>query len=313
MVSLMQEVTCDALVIGAGPAGLSAAIYLKRSNLDVIVIQGKVPSALEAAHDISNYIGINRIKGSDLLANMMDHAVSMGVTIMKDDVIGITADMTPKMASTKTAVITAGTIIIATGKGARKPVLHDEEKYIGLGVSYCATCDGPLYKRRQTTVIGTDNEAAEDVLILHQMGSEVTWLLKERRFADIEVDTEKRQEIEANGIVIIENARDLRLTGDEFVNGIKYKVETDDECYLETDCVFVVSSILTATLLKRAGLNITEAGNIVVDKSQQTSTEGVFACGDACGNGFQVAIAVGEGAVAAMNAARYLRKFKSTQ
>jgi len=305
----MQEIACDALVIGAGPAGLSAAIYLRRSNLDVIVIRGKMLSALEAAHEIWNYAGFNGIKGSELLQSMMDHAVSLGVTFMNDDVIGITADMTPKMASTKTTIITAGTIIIATGKGARKPVLHDEEKYIGLGVSYCATCDGPLYKRRRTTVIGTDNEAAEDVLILHQMGSEVTWLLEEKQLADIDVDAENRQEIETNGITIIENARDLRLTGDEFVNGIDYKGETGEQCHLETDCVFVVSSILTATLLKRAGLNVTDTGNIVVDKSQQTSTEGVFACGDACGNGFQVAIAVGEGAVAAMNAAKYVRKF----
>ena len=215
------------------------------------------------------------------------------------------------MASTKTAVITASTIIIATGKGARKPVLHDEEKYIGFGVSYCATCDGPLYRHRRTVVIGADNEAAEDVLILNQMGSDVTWLLKEKQIVDIDVNAEQHREIEARGIQIIENARDLRLTGDEFVNGIEYTSADGEPCQLETDCVFVVSAILTTTLLKRAGLNITDTGNIVVDKNQQTSAEGVFACGDACGNGFQVAIAVGEGAIAAINAAKYLRKLKS--
>lgn len=307
----MQEITCDALVIGAGPAGLSAAIYLKRFNLDVLVIRGKIPSSLVVAHEISNYAGFNRIKGSELLASMTDHAVAFGVYIMDDDVIGITADIKPKMAATKTAVITTDTIIIATGKGARKPVLLDEEKFIGLGVSYCATCDGPLYKHRRTAVIGTDNEAAEDVLILSQMGSDVAWLLKEKNLVDINVDTEKLQEIQSKGITIIENARDLQLHGDEFVNGIEYINTDGEQIMLETDCAFVISSILTATLLKRAGLSISDTGNIVVDKNQQTSMEGVFACGDACGNGFQVAIAVGEGASAAINAAKYLRKLKS--
>jgi len=309
----MQEVTCDALVIGAGPAGLSAAIYLKRSNLDVLVIRGKVQSSLEMAHEIWNYAGFNGIKGSELLAIMTDHAVALGITIMNDDVIGITTDMTPKMASTKTAVITASTIIIATGKGTRKPVLHDEEKYIGLGVSYCATCDGPLYKHRRSAVIGTDNEAAEDVLILNQMGSDVIWLLKEKTLADLDVDAEKLQEIETKCIAIIENARDLRLLGDEFVTGIKYTNISGEQDKVDIDCAFVVSSILTTTVLKRAGLNISDDGNIVVDKNQQTSAEGIFACGDACGNGFQVAIAVGEGAVAAISAAKYVRKTKAAK
>ncbi|HME53602.1 MAG TPA: FAD-dependent oxidoreductase [Candidatus Lokiarchaeia archaeon] len=307
----MQDISCDALVIGAGPSGLSAAIYLKRANLDVLVIQGKILSALASAREIWNYAGLNGMKGSDLLATMTDHAISLGVNIMKDDVIGITGDMNPKMASTKTAVITAGTIIIATGKGTRRPVLSGEEKFIGLGVSYCATCDGPLYKHRRTVVIGMDDEAAEDVLILNQMGSDVTWVLKEKFLPDIDVVAEKLQEIQAKGITIIENARDLRLIGDDFVTGIEYTSKDGVQCTIETDCAFVISSILTGSLLKRAGLAMTDHGNIIVDKNQQTSMEGVFACGDACGNGFQVAIAVGEGAVASMSAAKYLRKLKA--
>nr|MDO8112229.1 FAD-dependent oxidoreductase [Candidatus Sigynarchaeota archaeon] len=303
---MLKEIKCDALVIGAGPAGLTAAIYLKRANRDVLVVRGKEKSALEIAHEIKNYPGIKNIKGSILLAEMTEHAVALGVKILDDDVLAITADMNPKMASTKTAFITTNAIVIATGKGTRKPVLHDEEKFIGYGVSYCATCDGPLYKERPIAIVGTDTETAEDVLLLHQMGSKVTWLLKDKKIAEIEAKTDLIQEILAKKIPIIERVKVMRILGTDRVTGVEYDVSGGKKENLNVDCVFVMSSVPTAMLLKRSGLAVSEMNAIIVNRNQQTNLEGIFACGDVCGNGLQVSIAVGEGAVAGMNAAKYL-------
>jgi thioredoxin reductase (NADPH) len=307
---MIKDIKCDALVIGAGPAGLTAALYLKRANLDVLVVRGKVKSALEWAHDITNYTGIKAIKGAKLLEEMTSQVKALGVNFLNDDVIGITTDMSPKMASTKTAFITADVIVIATGKGARKPVMEDEEKYIGLGVSYCATCDGPLYKKRPTAVIGNDVEAAEDVLILDQMGAKVTWLVKDKGIDNLEVKKELLDQVKAKNVPIIENVQGLKIIGDDLVKGLKYETASGSKGTIDVDCAFVLTSVPTATVFKRAGLNVTETSSITVDKSQQTNQEGVFACGDVCGNGFQVTIAVGEGAVAGINAAKYLRKVK---
>ncbi len=307
---MITDIKCDALVIGAGPAGLTAALYLKRANLDVLVIRGKIKSALERAHDINNYTGIKSIKGTKLLEEMTSQVEALGVKFLNDDVIGITTDMSPKMASTKTAFITTDVIVIATGKGARKPVMDGEEKYIGLGVSYCATCDGPLYKKRPTAVIGNDAEAAEDVLILDQMGAKVTWLVKDKGLDNFNVKKELVDQIKAKNVPIIENVQGLKIIGDDLVKGIEYVTANGSKGTIEADCAFVMTSVPTATVFKRAGLNISETSSILVDRSQQTNQEGVFACGDVCGNGFQVSIAVGEGAVAGISAAKYLRKAK---
>jgi thioredoxin reductase len=307
----IKEISTQACVIGAGPAGLTAAIYLRRANLDVLVIRGKVKSALVNAKEISNYSGYKLVKGEELLAIMTSHAEGLGIAFLDDDVIAITPNGTPKMVSTKTAFITADTIVIATGKGVRKPVLENEEKFIGTGVSYCATCDGPLYKQRAACVIGIDDEAAEDVLVLKQMGCNVTWLVKDKALADLDIDATKIEEIKTSEIPVIEKCKNLSIIGEDVVTGIEYDDgETGERVQIPTDCAFILVSIPTTLLLSRAGIETTPPSNIVVDRSQRTNIDGVFACGDVCGNGFQVSIAVGEGAVAGMNAAKFIRGLK---
>ncbi len=308
---MISDLSCDALVIGAGPAGLSAALYIKRANADVLVVRGKVRSALALAHDIKNYAGITSIAGKQLLQEMNSQVEQLGVRFLDDDVIAMSLDMNPMMVSTKTAIITAKTIIVSTGKGARKPVLAGEESFIGMGVSYCATCDGPLYKGRPTVVIGDDREAAEDVLILDQMGSDVTWLIKDKLLEGCEVESTLVDRVKGKGIRIVEGARDLKLVGTDLVSGIEYTRDADAGVQaLKTDCVFVMTSVPTVTLLSRAGIKL-DGNNVVVDRQQNTSVKGVLACGDVCGNGFQVSIAVGEGAVAGMQAAKLLRQRQS--
>ncbi|MHA1794151.1 MAG: NAD(P)/FAD-dependent oxidoreductase [Promethearchaeota archaeon] len=307
---MIKDMKCEAIVIGAGPAGLTAAIYLKRANVDVLLIKGKVKSALTLAHEIDNYPGLPGISGPKLLEMMEDHVKSMNIRIIQDDVIALTLMMKPKMVSTKSAIITGDVVIIATGKGSRKPVMEHEEKYIGLGVSYCAVCDGPLYRGRSVTVLGDDDEAAEDILVLDQMGCKVTWLLKKKKLSETKIEPKKIEEIKEKNIPIWENVDDLKLVADNLVKGLEFKDDQGNPQSIETHCVFVLTSIPTARLLQQAGCKVSERNTLIVDKSQQTNIEGVYGCGDICGNGFQVSISVGEGAVAGLIAARYLRELK---
>lgn len=303
---MLREISCDALVLGAGPAGLTAAIYLKRANQDVRIIKGKVPSALAWAHEIGNYPGVAGVSGPELLARMEAQATALGIEIIHDDVIALTLDMDPKMVSTKGTFVMARAVVIATGKGVRKPELDGEETFIGKGVSYCATCDGPLYKDRPVIVLGADDEAADDVLILEQMGARVTWILKVTTRDATGIKPETLDAIARAGIPVIESAKNLRITGDEVVRSIVVDTASGSR-ELPADCIFVMTSVPTANVLGKAGVALTERKSIDAGRDQQTSIPGVFAAGDACGNGFQVSIAVGEGAVAGMSAARYLR------
>ncbi|MFX0100420.1 MAG: NAD(P)/FAD-dependent oxidoreductase [Candidatus Hodarchaeota archaeon] len=309
---MIKEIKCEALVLGAGPAGLSAAIYLKRSNVDTLIIRGKVPSALRKAHKIENYAGISSISGPELLDRMIKQVKDLGVEILDDDVLALTLTMDPKMASTKTAFITADTIIIATGKGARKPEMDNEEKFIGLGVSYCATCDGPLYRDRHVCLVGDDDETAEDILILNQMGCKVTWLIKKKNLDELDIQAVKINEIKEKSIPIRENVRNMKITGDDAVKAIEFDHSSGIHEKLDTSCIFIMTSLPTSTFLEKAGCEFSETKSIKVDKEQRTNIGGVFACGDICGNGFQVSIAVGEGAIAGMNAAKYIRGLKKS-
>ena len=307
----IRDISVQATVIGAGPAGLTAAIYLKRAGVDVLIIRGKEKSSLVKAKEISNYPGYKLVKGEDLLAEMTAQAEELEIVFLDDDVIAFTPTGSPKMLSTKTAFIMTDTIVIATGKGVRKPVMENEEKFIGTGVSYCATCDGPLYKQRAVAIIGTDDEAVEDALLLNQMGCNVTWLVKDKALADLELDATKIEQIYATNIQVIENCGNFSLDGAEVVTAIEYDdATTGERVRLPTDCAFILVSIPTTLLLSRAGIETTPPANIVVDRSQKTNVDGVFACGDVCGNGFQVTIAVGEGAVAGINAAKFVRGLK---
>ncbi|MHA1684547.1 MAG: NAD(P)/FAD-dependent oxidoreductase [Promethearchaeota archaeon] len=307
----MKQLKCEVLVIGAGPAGLTAALYLKRAKVDVLVISGKYKSALALAHVIDNYPGTPAISGTELLDIMTGQVKDLGVEFLYDDVIALSLTMKPKMVSTKEALVTADAIVIANGKGARKPELEREEEFIGLGVSYCAVCDGPLYRQKNVCIIGMDEEAAEDVLVLDQMGCKVTWLLKGKFLKDVDVKQGVLNEIKEKNIPMIENATKLKiLSDDDRVTGIEYDNEHGTRTSIDVDCAFVLTSIPTATLIEKAGCKVSDRNAVVTNYEQETNIDGVFACGDICGKGFQVSIAVGEGAVAGLNAAKFIRKHR---
>ncbi|GAH23870.1 unnamed protein product, partial [marine sediment metagenome] len=207
----LKEYKCEVLIIGAGPAGLSAGVYCGRANRNTIILDGKEPSALEKTKEIQNWLGEAEIGGLELLKKFKKHAESFdNVEIIKGDVIALMLGMGMNMVSTRNANITADVVLIATGTGVRKEVIKGESGLTGFGVSYCALCDGPLFKERNVYLYGSDEEVLEDALALDQMGC-ITHIITNVGFDDL---PELATEVKEKGIKIIDNMEIVEAISD---------------------------------------------------------------------------------------------------
>ncbi len=303
----LDEFKCEVLIIGAGPAGLSAGVYCGRSGRDTIILEGKGESGLAQAKEIQNYLGFENISGIKLLETFKIHASNYEtVKIIKGDVISLMVGMGTNMISTRTANITADAVIIATGGGQRKEKIKGEDSLTGYGVSYCALCDGPLYREKVVYMYGSDEEVLEESLILQQMGC----IVKIMSNIGISEMPEGVKEVQESDIEIIDNTEVIEIIGND--KGIIEKIlckktDTEEIIEYELNCLFILSHIPSNTMFKKAGVDLDEKGNIKVEEEQQTNINGVYAAGDVTGGLFQVAFAVAEGARAGINASKYIR------
>ncbi|MDD4792282.1 MAG: FAD-dependent oxidoreductase [Firmicutes bacterium] len=281
----------DIMIIGAGPAGLSAALNARVRNKSVAVVSRKLTSpSLEKAPWVDNYLGVERISGSELSARFVDHARTAGAELIESDITGIfnLGDSFAALGSDRD--FSAKAVVIATGS-VQEASIPGESRLLGMGVSYCATCDGPLYKGKRVVVLGYTAHAIEEANFLAQICSEVTYV------AARSAKAEDAPEI-AEGIRVLKK-RVLGIRGENKVE----EVELDGET-IPADGVFVVrDSIPVERLLE--GIDVAD-GAIVVDREMTTNVAGVFAAGDCTGRPYQVAKAVGEGLVAGLSAARYV-------
>ncbi|MFW9770951.1 MAG: NAD(P)/FAD-dependent oxidoreductase [Candidatus Heimdallarchaeota archaeon] len=311
----MDEYKCEVLIIGAGPAGLTAGVYCGRANRDTIILEGKEPSALVKAKEIQNWIGERDTSGSDLLKKFKSHAESFDhVRIIEGDVISLMIGMGANMISTRTANITSDAVIIATGTGKRKEIIKGESSLIGFGISYCALCDGPLYKDREVYLYGSDAEMLEDALILKQMGCKVH-IITNLGVGEL---PEKVEEVKQSKIDILDNTEIIEAISDS--DGIiqkitvkpinKEEIGEEDIKEIELDCLFILSHVPSNSIFKKAGIELDEKGNVKIDDNQQTHVKGVYAAGDVTGGLFQVVFAAAEGARAGINACKFLRQLK---
>ena len=309
----MEEYKCEVLIIGSGPAGLSAGVYCGRANRDTIILSGKEPSALAKAKEITNWLGESNISGQELLEKFRNHAVSHEtVRIIEGDVISLMIGMGMNMISTRTANIASDVIIIATGTGKRKEIIKNESNLIGYGISYCALCDGPLYRDRHVYLYGNDEELMDDALALHQMGCLVHVISPERK----ENLPEKVNDLIERNIEIIDNTEIIEAISNSegIIEKIKCKPAdrelTDEESPIEfdLDCLFILSHVPSNSIFKKAGIELDEYKNVKVDENQKTNIEGVYAAGDVTGGLYQVVFASAEGSRAGINACKYLRQ-----
>ena len=309
---LMDDYMCEMLIIGTGPAGLSAGVYCGRANRETIILDGKEPSSLAKTKEIQNWLGEKSIVGNELLKKFRSHAESFdNVKIINGDVISLMIGMGTNMISTRTANITSDAVIIATGTGKRNEVIKGESSLIGYGISYCALCDGPLYRGKEVYLYGNDEELIEDALELEQMGCNVHIITNK----DTKELPEQIKDAINKDIEIIDNTEIVEAISDSegIIEKILYKSTiSGSEEIIETklDCLFILSHVPSNSIFKKAGIELDGNKNIKVNDEQETNIKGVFAAGDCTGGLFQVVFAAAEGARAGINACKYLRQLK---
>lgn len=297
-----EKRTCDVAIIGAGPAGLTAAIYAKRSGLDPIVIDKNVVGGLAAeAPFIENYPPFKGIKGEELMQKMKAHASEYATILDMNPIKKIVKDKGLFLLDTERGEVEALAIIFSTGTTHRHLNVKGEKEYYGKGLSYCVTCDGYFFKEKRVVVIGGGNSGAVAALFLKDINAEVTVLEYMERWM---CEDAYRRKIEESGITYITNAQVTEIIGDDKVKGVKYvDRKTGQENLIETDGVFIyVGLIPQSDLAKSIGVELGEKGYIKTDNTQRTNVERVYAAGDITGGVAQVIVAAAQGAIAALSA-----------
>jgi thioredoxin reductase (NADPH) len=303
----MTEDTYDVIILGAGPAGLAAAIYAARHNLKTLVLEGvKVGGRALDAHWVDNYPGFpDGISGPDLMQKFMDQVERFGAEIRQETVIGFSDLGDLKMVSTRQGYHQARALIIATGVNRRQLSVPGENELKGRGVSYCAVCDGPFFRGKRVAVVGEGREAVHDAELLAETSAKVYAIPGNNGYS--EEYPELRRVRENPKIEVVEGRAITEITGGDFVQGVKL----DDGSTLDVDGVFVIlERVGTAGLLQEAGVTTDEGGCILVDDTGMTNLRGVYAAGDCSCWGMQITTATGMGARAALAAMKHVRSFK---
>jgi alkyl hydroperoxide reductase subunit F len=302
----------DVIIIGAGPAGMTAGIYTARKKLKTLILAKEVGGQMVWSSDVENYTGFSMISGGDLTNKFREHLDTIKEDLeLKDgfEVTNIEKNITSFEVETKQGQnFFAKTIIIASGKSPRHLGIPGEEKFFGRGVAVCATCDAPLYKNKDVAVVGGGNSAMDALLALSKVARRVYSVnMNEALFGD---EVLKNKITTSSNITFYSNAKTLEIIGEQFVSGIKIQKLGEDSLVLPVNGVFVEIGYVPSNDFD----NLThknDKGEITVDGNLQTSVPGIFAAGDINDAwGEQIIIAAGEGAKAAIAASDYLNKIR---
>jgi thioredoxin reductase (NADPH) len=299
----MTEIKTDIAIIGAGPAGLSAAIYTARAKKKTVVLKGKTRSRMEMGHIIENYPGVGPMPGSLLLQNIEKQARGFGAQIIEGDALALNLESDPKLISTRNELIEARAVLLAMGKGEYKKRIINEDKFLGRGLSYCAVCDGAFYRGKRVAVYGIDSEAADNAKMLAEMGCDVTLVLGCR-------NANCTERLGGYNIRVIDNAEITGINGEESITDIIVKKEGLEQS-IQVSALFIIADVPSDTLLKDSGIQISHKDCISVNRNMETNIPGVYAAGDITCGGMQASIAAGEGVSAALSALKFMRESRS--
>jgi thioredoxin reductase (NADPH) len=308
-VIVQEEHTYDIIVIGAGPAGASAALYAARADLQTLVLdKGLRTGAMGLASKIANYPGVpGEVSGAELLASIRDQARAFGAEFVQERVMGVDLRDAIKSVWGNQAFYRGRTVVIATGSMGRTRSVPGEERLLGAGVSYCATCDGAFFRDQTVAVVGSNDEAAEEALFLTRFARQVHLLVPT---SELKAAPDVRQEVdEHEKITVYRSTRLTEIIGQQRVAGIQVHERGNGEQSLPVAGVFIYtqgSKPITGFL--EGQLETTEEGCLIVDPgTMETAIAGVFAIGDVlCMHVKQAVISAAEGAIAAIAAQRYL-------
>ncbi len=296
-------------IIGAGPAGFSAAIYAKRSGISTIVFdRGAGGGLLQVAPNIENYAGFDSIPGVELVERMKQHATKYADFHFYEEVKDVTVASDGFLITTEKASYPVGAVILCTGTEHKKLDVPGESEFIGKGVSYCATCDGFFFKGKRVAVVGGGNTALIESIFLKQLGCKEVHVIHRRE----QFRAEKIYEDEARkkGVVFHFNTLVEEIKGKEAVTSIiLFNLETSTRSTLHVEGVFASVGVLPQNeIAKKLQLKTDDNGYILVDGGQRTSVRGVYAAGDIAGGLRQVVTACAKGAVAALSSTEVLGK-----
>jgi thioredoxin reductase (NADPH) len=301
----IKNIKTDVLIIGAGPAGLTAGLYAARAGKKALVLEGRGPSRLAINYKLENYPGFPSIDSQALLSIVRKQAESFGAEVVSGDAIAFGLEGDPKYVTTKEALIEAGAVILATGKPVPKErLIAGEDRLVGQGVSYCATCDGPLFRGATVAAVGHSEEAFQDVVALAEMGCRVVWAPGK---AGAGPDEKTAGALAAKGIAVRADAKIKEVRGEQRVEAVVVEGPAGTET-VPVSALFIFREIPAGPLFERAGISLDHKQCVAVDRFQRTNLPGVFAAGDITCGGLQVVAAAGEGCVAAMQALIYLRR-----
>lgn len=309
----METIKSRCAIIGGGPAGYTAAVYASRANLQPILFEGMQPGGqLTTTTEVENFPGFpTGIQGPQLVADMRNQAERFGAKIISDIVTSVDFSHRPfTLEITDGSKVEADTVIIATGASARYLGLPDEQRYMGMGVSACATCDGFFYRKKRVAVVGGGDTACEEALYLSGLAEKV-YLIVRKGFLRASQVMQNRIKEQAN-IEVLYNCNTVSLFGDEVLEGARLVEHKDTpeahEFDIRIDGFFLAIGHDPNTSLFRDQIELDQQGYIVVaSPTTRTNVEGVFAAGDVADPMYQQAItAAASGCRAALDAERFL-------
>ena len=296
----------DIIIIGSGIAGLTSAIYALNNKRKVLILESQTYGGqIINSNIINNYPGFLEISGFDLMTNIYNQVKNLGGVIKYEEVLEITKN---KKVITKNETYEAKSIIISTGLSPRKLNLENEDKFIGKGISYCATCDGSFYKDKVVMVVGGGNTAIEDVIYLSNICKKV-YLVYRRKELRKDVNlTEKVKRL--SNVEIIYNSNIEKLNGDESLKSVDIiNKDTVKITNIIIDGLFVAIGKIPSGNIFKDLLNVTENGYIITDEDCHTNIDGIYAAGDIRKKRLrQLVTAASDGAIAAIEAIKYINK-----
>ena len=302
-----RETLYDVIIVGSGPAGMTAAIYSARKGLKTLVLSKDVGGQLNLSAELENYLGYSYIEAPDLINRFEEHVERFDITrVVGEEVVNLQFADTIKRVYTQAGNCYQGwALIIASGKYPRPLGVPGEDRLLGKGVAYCATCDAPFYKDKVVAVVGGGNSALEAAGELQRWATHVYLVVRGTYSADdILVDRVTRME----KMEVLLNYDTLEILGEQQVTGLRVRSRADhSERTLAVDGVFVEVGLLPNTTFAMDVLALNRYGEIIIDCQTRTGVPGVFAAGDVTNvRDKQVLVAAGEGVKAALRAHEYL-------
>lgn len=298
----------DVIIIGAGPAGLTAGVYACRANLSVLILEAEVPGGkLYKTYEINNYPGILNIGGGELGEKLVEHATSLGAKLESGIVNKIEKEGdTFKVSLDNETTYESKTIIVATGTKERQLGLPHADEFVGRGISYCAVCDGFFYRKKIVTIIGGGNSALEEALYLANLADKVNIVIRRDVFrADQKVVDKVKENEKIN--IIVKHLPESLVIEDDTIKGIVLKnVDTGELQTVETNGIFpyIGADPITEFVPNEV---LDEKGYIKTNSDMSTSVKGLYAAGDVIAKGLrQVVTACSDGAIAANSIVKYL-------